>query len=70
MLEFESDKDYILGKNVTKSNKMMFIEKQIETLNQQVRCLEIALQDSETIVVKLLSERDALLKKNIGEYFE
>lgn len=70
MLEFESDKDYILGKNVTKSNKMMFIEKQIETLNQQVRCLEIALQDSETTVVKLLSERDALLKKNIGEYFE
>lgn len=45
--EYENDKDFMVVREVQKTHKLEDYLSQIEVLSQQVKCLEIALEDSE-----------------------
>jgi len=55
--EYESEKDFLFGKEVTQSHKMKYLENQIKDLNSQVKCMEEQLKDSEARYSQVDKER-------------
>ena len=55
--EYESEKDFLFGKEITQSHKMRYLENQIKDLNQQVREMEKVIQESEERCNQLTKEK-------------
>jgi chromosome segregation ATPase len=55
--EQESEKDFLFGKEVTQTHKMRHLENTIKSLDQQVKDMEKALEESEQRCSALARER-------------
>jgi hypothetical protein len=55
--EYESEKDFLFGKEITQSHKMKYLENQIKDLNQQVKEMEKVIQESEERCNQLTKEK-------------
>lgn len=70
VVEYETENDIMLGKNITKDHKIIFFEKENQILKEQVSCLEKALIESELANSKLQLEKQGLYNKSIGDFLD
>ena len=68
--EQESEKDFLFGKEVTPTHKMRHLENSIKSLDQQVKDIERALEESEQRCSVLARERQEWAHKKAQEMFE